>query len=164
LKDHLISTGNGNGICATLTPPPQHFARNQPQFTLSNDNTAQRQGNLRTPSADKKSTKSEPRQTPTPNSSAQYSPPGYLPPGLKNLMACLAPTAMKNLELGNFSPPNTLPSRLLIKNFNITLILESNILQLRVSNNNNYDHDDGLMKTDDDIDSGKENRLESPSN
>jgi hypothetical protein len=32
----------------------------------------------------------------------------------------------------------------------------------RMSNNNNYDHEEGALKIDEDIDPGKENRIDSP--
>ena len=112
-----------------------------------------RHPNHLTPPPMKKSRKSEPRQSGSGNASNHLNTtptptPPPPPPCLKDLPPFLSMNRedrlmmMKNFTGGFSSPPKSVTPR--------------------TSNNNNYDHEEGPLKIDEDIDPGKENRIESP--
>jgi len=140
LAKHLAKMMDGSSL-PPLPPPQFEF----PEGLLP------RHPNHLTPPPMKKSRKSEPRQSgsgTTPSNHLNATPTPTPPPCLKDLPPFLSMNRedrlmmMKNITGGFSSPPKSVTPR--------------------TSNNNNYDHEEGPLKIDEDIDPGKENRIESP--
>ena len=127
--------------------PPLH-ALPPPQFDFHPESLLPRHPNHLPPPPMKKPRKSEPRPSGS-NAGSNHlnSTPPPPPPCLKDLPSFLPMNRDDRLMMmkgfpGGFSPPKSVTPRM--------------------SNNNNYDHEEGPLKIDEDIDPGKENRMDSP--
>ena len=138
LAKHLAKMMDGSSL-----PPLPSAPFDYPESLLP------RHPNHLPPPPMKKPRKSEPRQSGSGNSNNHLNPTPTPPPCLKDVPPFLSMNRedrmmmMKNFTGGFSSPPKAVTPR-------------------TASNNNNYDHEEGPLKIDEDIDPGKENRMDSP--
>ena len=142
LAKHLAKMMDGSVGPPLHTLPP-------PQFDFHPESLLPRHPNQLLPPPMKKPRKSEPRPSGSAGNNQNHLNSNPTPPPcLKDLPPFLAMNRderlmmMKSSFPAGFSPPKSVTPRM--------------------SNNNNYDHEEGALKIDEDIDPGKENRMDSP--